>query len=202
MVGIRWKDWNTMPTWRPRNRASASSEKPVSSCPATVTVPESARSSPASTINRLDLPEPDGPTRPTASPRPIFSDTPLRIWTRAAPLPRESSTLSRRMAGSELLEEFACMAFAWFALFSRATFGSAPYGAAHPSRKGRGHARLTLGTLLAVALVWGATSARAEPIRLVAFGDSLTAGLGLPANQAFAGEAGSRAQGPRTRCFD
>jgi acyl-CoA thioesterase-1 len=39
--------------------------------------------------------------------------------------------------------------------------------------------------LLAVALVWGATSARAEPIRLVAFGDSLTAGLGLPANQAF-----------------
>lgn len=44
---------------------------------------------------------------------------------------------------------------------------------------------MTLGSLLAVALVWGATSARAEPIRLVAFGDSLTAGLGLLANQAF-----------------
>lgn len=43
----------------------------------------------------------------------------------------------------------------------------------------------TLGTVLALATVHLAEPARAEPIRLVAFGDSLTAGLGLPGNQAF-----------------
>ena len=37
--------------------------------PATATVPVSGRSSPAITISSVDLPEPDGPTRPTASPR-------------------------------------------------------------------------------------------------------------------------------------
>jgi acyl-CoA thioesterase-1 len=44
---------------------------------------------------------------------------------------------------------------------------------------------MTLGMLVALALISGATSARAEPILLVAFGDSLTAGLGLPASEAF-----------------
>ena len=47
--------------------------------------PVSARSSPAITISSVDLPEPDGPTRPIASPRPIFRSMSLRIWTRAAP---------------------------------------------------------------------------------------------------------------------
>ena len=37
----------------------------------TATEPVSARSSPAMTISSVDLPEPDGPTRPTASPLPI-----------------------------------------------------------------------------------------------------------------------------------
>lgn len=78
------------------------------------------------------------------------------------------------------------MAFACFASFiSRVTFEPAPYGAAHAPRKRPRGAGLTLGTLIAFALVWGASAARAEPIRLVAFGDSLTAGLGLPANEAF-----------------
>ena len=33
-----------------------------------MTEPVSARSSPAVTMSRVDLPEPDGPTRPIASP--------------------------------------------------------------------------------------------------------------------------------------
>ena len=37
MVGIRWKDWNTMPTLRPRKRASASSSSVLRFSPATVT---------------------------------------------------------------------------------------------------------------------------------------------------------------------
>lgn len=55
----------------------------------------------------------------------------------------------------------------------------------HPSRKGK---RTGFLALLALATVWmiaGGGPARAEPLRLVAFGDSLTAGLGLPADQAF-----------------
>lgn len=55
----------------------------------------------------------------------------------------------------------------------------------HPSRKGK---RTGFLALLALATVWmiaAGGSARAEPLRLVAFGDSLTAGLGLPADQAF-----------------
>lgn len=90
------------------------------------------------------------------------------------------------------------MAFACFAsIFSRATVGPAPYGAAHAPRKRLPHRLLTLGTLLALALLWGAKPASAEPIRLVAFGDSLTAGLGLPANQAFPAklEAALKARG-------
>ena len=35
MVGIRWNDWNTMPTLRPRKRASASSSSAPRSVPAT-----------------------------------------------------------------------------------------------------------------------------------------------------------------------
>ncbi len=61
----------------------------------------------------------------------------------------------------------------------------APYGAVHPSRKGK---RTGFLALLALAIVWMIAAggpARAEPLRLVAFGDSLTAGLGLPADQAF-----------------
>lgn len=61
----------------------------------------------------------------------------------------------------------------------------APYGAAQHSRKR--YPALTLPWVIALLLaVWAAASpVSAEPIRLVALGDSLTAGLGLPAQQAF-----------------
>ncbi len=67
-----------------------------------------------------------------------------------------------------------------------------PYGAAR---------RAALSAGLALALTWtlvgGAASAAAKPLRLLAFGDSLTAGYGLPPGQGFAPklEAALRKQG-------
>src|SRR3954453_10035753 len=73
--------------------------------PAPTPEPASARSSPAITIKSVDLPDPDGPTRPTASPRPIFSVMSLRMCTRAAPAPSErltpDSVTAGRTAGAE-----------------------------------------------------------------------------------------------------
>src|SRR5258708_39736896 len=43
----------------------------------------------------------------------------------------------------------------------------------------------SLATLCAAAWFLHAPEAKADPIRIVAFGDSLTAGLGLPAQDAF-----------------
>ena len=57
-----------MPILRPRKRASASSLSAPSASPAATTEPVSGRSSPAMTISSVDLPEPDGPIRPIASP--------------------------------------------------------------------------------------------------------------------------------------
>ncbi len=88
MFWIRWNDWKTMPTLRPRKRARASSSSAVRSSPATTILPESGRSSPAITISSVDLPDPDGPTIPTVSPEPILTLSPRRTWTFAAPEPR------------------------------------------------------------------------------------------------------------------
>ena len=68
-----------------------------------------------------------------------------------------------------------------------------PYGA---TRRSTLSAALSLGVLSALA-TGSATAAAAKPIRLLAFGDSLTAGYGLPAGQGFAPklEAALRKQG-------
>ena len=68
MVGMSWKDWNTMPIRRPRNRASASSPILWMGSPSTKISPAFGRSSPAIVISSVDLPLPDGPTSPTVSP--------------------------------------------------------------------------------------------------------------------------------------
>ena len=54
-----------------RESAPAHPRRAPRSSPATMIEPVSARSSPAITISSVDFPEPDGPTRPIASPRPI-----------------------------------------------------------------------------------------------------------------------------------
>ena len=97
MVGIRWNDWNTMPTWRPRKRASASSSRALKGVPLTTTSPLSGRSSPAITISKVDFPEPDGPIRPIASPGATRKLISFRIWTRAAPAPSERLTFEMQM---------------------------------------------------------------------------------------------------------
>src|SRR5690606_33123782 len=68
--------------------------------PAIQTSPASMRSSPASTISMVDLPEPDGPTTPTVSPVAMSRLTPLSTWTDDAPSPRVSDTSFMRMAAS------------------------------------------------------------------------------------------------------
>ncbi len=88
MVGIRWKDWNTMPTRPRRKRASASSPIRVMSVPAIATRPAVGFSSPAATISSDDLPEPDAPVSATLSPAATASDTPDRISTGPARLLR------------------------------------------------------------------------------------------------------------------
>ena len=183
MVGIRWKDWNTMPTLRPRKRARSSSPSASSASPAIVTEPVSGRSSPAITISRVDLPEPDGPTIPIASPRPILSSMSLRICTRAAPRPSERLTPLSAMAAPLPRGELPFMP--WI----RRSSVSPPSKPRHDRSYGSS-ARPVQG-LLAIAAICGlfavsqaSAIGQERPVRIVALGDSITTGLGLPANQA------------------
>ena len=102
MVGIRWKAWKTMPILAPRNPPahlrSASPERRRRSS----IEPLSARSRPAIVISKVDLPEPEGPTSPTASPRAISRLILRRIWTRAAPRPKLKSKSRSSIAGSAI----------------------------------------------------------------------------------------------------
>src|ERR1700712_187956 len=91
-----------MPTRPRRKRASPSSPMRVMSVPATVTRPDVAVSSPAATIKRDDLPEPDGPKRATVSPAGIDRETPFRMLTGPATLDSVSLTSSKLMAAGEL----------------------------------------------------------------------------------------------------
>ena len=64
------------------------------------TVPVSTRSSPASTISSVDLPEPDGPTMPAASPGATSRLMPFSTCTDEAPWPSVSDTSFSWMTGS------------------------------------------------------------------------------------------------------
>ena len=64
MVGIRWKDWNTMPIRAPRNRARASSFRSPSLTPSISTSPLSGRSSPAMIIRKRRFARAGGPDDP------------------------------------------------------------------------------------------------------------------------------------------
>src|SRR5919198_2675956 len=169
-----------MPTLRPRNRASASSSKPPSSWPATTTVPESGRSRPAMTIRRVDFPDPDGPTMPTASPRPILRSMSLRIWTRAAPRPSDRLTPASAIAGvARCRPEVSFMR--WFRRLLAGSRRSRSYGV-RPALVQSVILLAALGVFLARAPV---AVAAEQPVKVVALGDSLTAGFNLPASAAF-----------------
>ena len=74
-----------------------------------MTEPVSARSSPAITISRVDLPEPDGPMRPIASPLAYMQVDVLEDMTRAAPRPSDRLTPVSAIAGASRDPEVSCM---------------------------------------------------------------------------------------------
>ena len=94
-----------MPMRAPRNRARASSFRPPSLTPSTSTSPLSGRSRPAMIMSNVDLPEPEAPTMPTASPLPIVRSTSRKICTRAAPRPRLRSTPRIATAGNTIVRD-------------------------------------------------------------------------------------------------
>src|SRR5205085_2104769 len=154
------------------------------------------RSRPAATMSSVDLPEPDGPTRPTASPAPIFTPMSLRICTRAAPRPSERLTPESEIAERGATEvSFMRSVLRLFGRTCPRSYGKTG-GAV---QTGRIVARALAGALaLSYALALsGPAGAADQPVRIVALGDSLTAGLGLARTDAFPAklEAALRARG-------
>jgi hypothetical protein len=77
-VGRSWKNWNTTPTLRPRQRASTPSDASWTEAPATRTSPSLGRSMPPTRFSSVDLPLPDLPTTATRWPRSTARSTSLR----------------------------------------------------------------------------------------------------------------------------
>lgn len=123
--------------------------------PASLTRPPVGRSRPLKIIKRVVLPEPEGPMIEAVIPAGIERSTPRRILTFPASLSNSRDMFSSSMAGPVTV-----MRIILFRLYSIAIF------------------------LLLCGVFW-AGSARAEPLTLLVLGDSLTAGLGLPPQEAF-----------------
>ena len=85
--GIRLKAWKTNPTRSRRRIVSRRSLSPASSVPASATVPEVGRSSPAATCRNVLLPEPDGPMMAVNEPGAMSRLTPSSATTAPSPLP-------------------------------------------------------------------------------------------------------------------
>src|SRR5689334_14917057 len=184
-----------MPTWSRRNRAIRSSSRAPSSCPATRTVPEVGRSSPPMIIIIVDLPEPDGPTTLTVSPAPTARSMPRRMLTGPAALSSLRWTSSSRTMG-EAVEATVDIGTKLPCIHAN----SRRYGPARWvfNRRRRMPALLALALLLLIlALLVPPLPARAGPVRIAAFGDSLTAGYGLPEPEGFTAQlqAALRARG-------
>src|ERR1700709_1460627 len=174
-----------MPTWRPRNRASASSSRALKGFPLTTPSPLSGRSSPAITISSVDFPDPDGPISPIASPGATLRSISLRIWTRAAPVPSDRLTLEMEMvSGCKLDEARSANDEDSVRLSMPRSYGISFAAVERPARM--------IVHMLVLALIggglWMAKPAFAEagkPIKMVVLGDSLSAGLGLSTSAAF-----------------
>ncbi len=127
-------------------------------------------------MSSVDLPEPDAPTMPTASPCAIVRLTSRRICTRAAPRPRLRSTPRIATAGRVIVSGIL-------------KAGPHSYG----YWRAIVHTLAFAGALLAAV----AGPASAKTLRLVVLGDSLTAGLGPAAGQGLSRPAPGGAQGER-----
>src|ERR1700722_4750970 len=156
-----------MPTCSRRSFASASSFSRVISCPSSETLPEVARSRPASTINRLVLPDPDGPMRPTASPLAISRSTPRSMLTG----PAADGTVRMR---------FLTRTSGWAGGREMASIGRVYWHRGWRRKAQRG------AMYMAFALtVTSTVPAWATAPRLLVLGDSLSAGYGLAHDQGF-----------------
>src|ERR1700755_3287060 len=166
-----------MPIRSRRNRASASSERALRSMPAISTLPLLTRSSPPSTIISVDLPEPDGPTNPIVVPDSIAAEMPRSTLTGPAALVRVRRTSSKRISGFPMFSRLMCArrGYGCVARFVNRAIPAAP---------------ITL--LLSVGRAAAAT-------RILAFGDSLTAGLGVAADQSFPAQLAARL---KADCYD
>src|SRR5438552_17852892 len=163
-----------MPMRALRNRASASSPSAVRSCPATRTSPELGRSKPAMTIIMVDLPEPEGPATPTVSPRATARFRPRRILTSPAALASFRWTSLSRIIAASSAEAVA--------MRLRVPLASRLVHAA-------------LGALLLHLATPALPAASGGPLKILALGDSLTAGYGLPANDGFTAQLGRALKG-------
>jgi hypothetical protein len=83
--GERKNCWNTKPMRWARSADSCRSVSVPTSSPATRTVPASERSSVPRMLSMVVLPEPDGPTMPTSSPRSMSRSTARRARTGGRP---------------------------------------------------------------------------------------------------------------------
>ena len=138
-------------------------------------LPEVVRSSPASTISRLVLPEPDGPMTPTASPAAMSRSMPRRMLTGPA---AEGTVRCRSLTWTSGVAVAGGIADGGMASMA------APYGVRGRWRK----AVIALSLLMLAAI----PTTRAAPLRLLVLGDSLSAGYGLPHADGFEAAVGSR----------
>src|SRR5271170_3141347 len=149
-----------MPMRARRKRARLSSSRPERSTPATSTRPPVGRSSPATIIIMVDLPEPEGPTTPTVSPAATSRSRPRRILISPAGPPSFNAMPASRIIGRPSSESYAMRS---------------PSSFSHNSFL----RRLAASILAAYLGMIVASAAMAAPIKILALGDSLTAGYGL-----------------------
>ena len=98
--GIRLKAWKTNPTRSRRRIVSFRSLSPASSVPASATLPEVGRSSPAATCRNVLLPEPDGPMIAVNEPGARSMLTPSSATTAPSPSPWTLRTSRRATTGA------------------------------------------------------------------------------------------------------
>ena len=86
-VAIRWNCWNTKPMRAARRTLRCRSPIAFTSPPSYRIIPEVGMSSVPSNDNSVLLPEPDGPTMATSSPRSMASDVSCNISSTLPSLP-------------------------------------------------------------------------------------------------------------------
>ena len=96
-VGSRLKNWKIKPILSRRTRVRSSSLRDGSGWPSIETCPEEGRSRQPMMFSSVDLPDPEGPTMDTISPRAMSSVTPSSATTWRRPSNRFPTSVRRIM---------------------------------------------------------------------------------------------------------